>query len=53
MESTNKIIGIYSSEEKAEEGKYDAEGFNKFTEDCFYIDIIGIKTIGRKDLWIK
>jgi len=36
-----KIIGIYSSEEKAEEVKEQfkaKEGFNRFSKDCFYID---------------
>lgn len=36
-----KIIGIYGSEEKAEEVKEQLrskKGFNIFSEDCFYID---------------
>jgi len=36
-----KIIGIYSSREKAEEVKFqfkNKKGFNRFSEDCFYID---------------
>ena len=36
-----KIIGIYSSYENAEQVKKEyinKPGFNKFAEDCFYID---------------
>lgn len=36
-----KIIGIYSSQKKAEEVKEQfkvKKGFNRFSEDCFYID---------------
>ena len=36
-----KIIGIYNSEEKAKETRErfkTKKGFNRFPEDCFYID---------------
>lgn len=36
-----KIIGIYSTEEKAQEAKEQfkiKKGFDRFPEDCFYID---------------
>jgi len=36
-----KIIGIYSSEEKAEEVKEQfktIKGFSRFSEECFFID---------------
>jgi len=36
-----KIIGIYSSEIKAKEAKalfMTKKGFNRFSEECFYID---------------
>lgn len=36
-----KIIGIYSSQEKAEEVKSQfklKKGFDRYPEDCFYID---------------
>ena len=36
-----KIIGIYNSEEKAQEVRENfktKQGFNRFPDDCFYID---------------
>lgn len=41
LDSTNKVIGIYSSEEKAESVKEQVmvkPGFNRHPDDCFYID---------------
>lgn len=47
-----KIIGIYSSKEKAEEVKKQfkiKQGFDRFPEDCFYIDAYELD----KDNWIE
>lgn len=46
------IIGIYNSQEKAEEVKSKfkiKQGFNRFSEDCFYIDEYELD----KDHWIE
>ena len=47
-----KIIGIYSSYENAERAKCKVkskEGFNRFPEDCFYIDAYELD----RDNWVE